>query len=238
MYYIFFILLHLYKVIKFCFCCVVYETCYYCVLEHNPVVQHFVPAHIVTRRLAITLYIACVTAVVDNCIDSFWGDQTSAFKREEIRHLALFWRPPGISIMVGFHVCVVSLILLLALAGGLGSVYELGEDLDRPLFGPPGSPIWLHESDPGLQKALNFAEERYNRGSNAMHLRKVSRLISATRQVRLLHNTYSHVFTLIYISARLCHNKPPLLNTLDIWKRMYATWFCKQPRELCQVKTA
>lgn len=77
------------------------------------------------------------------------------------------------------------------MAGGLDSVYGLDEDLDRAHFGPPGSTIRLHESDPGLQKALNFAEERYNRGSNAMHLRKVSRLVSATRQVRLLYNTYT-----------------------------------------------
>lgn len=77
-------------------------------------------------------------------------------------------------------------ILWLALAACLGSVLGLGEDLDRPLFGPPGSPIRLQESDPGLKKALQFAEERYNRGSNAMHLRRVSRVVSATKQVHLL----------------------------------------------------
>lgn len=82
---------------------------------------------------------------------------------------------------VGFRCC--PLIPCLALAAVLGSVFGLGEDLDRPLFGPPGSPIRLHESDPGLKKALDFAEERYNRGSNAMHLRKVSRIISATKQL-------------------------------------------------------
>uniref|UniRef100_A0A3Q1ERX2 Cathepsin F n=1 Tax=Acanthochromis polyacanthus TaxID=80966 RepID=A0A3Q1ERX2_9TELE len=73
--------------------------------------------------------------------------------------------------------------LWLALAAVLGSVLGLGEDLDRPLFGPPGSPIRLQESDPGLKKALLYAEERYNRGSNAMHLRRVSRFISATKQL-------------------------------------------------------
>uniref|UniRef100_A0A3Q1J0X1 Cathepsin F n=1 Tax=Anabas testudineus TaxID=64144 RepID=A0A3Q1J0X1_ANATE len=62
-------------------------------------------------------------------------------------------------------------------------VLGLGEDLDRPLFGPPGSPVPLHDSDPGLKKALEFAEERYNRGSNSMHLRRVSRFISATKQL-------------------------------------------------------
>ncbi|XP_076025841.1 cathepsin F [Genypterus blacodes] len=76
-----------------------------------------------------------------------------------------------------------SVILYVALAAVLGSVLGLGEDLDRPLIGPPGSPIRLQESDPGLQKALQFAEERYNRGSNAMHLRRVSRLLSATKQL-------------------------------------------------------
>lgn len=82
--------------------------------------------------------------------------------------------------VVGFRSPVIP---LLALAAVLGSVLGLGEDIDRPLFGPPGSPIRLKESDPGLMKALDFAEERYNRGSNAMHLRKVSRLISATKQL-------------------------------------------------------
>lgn len=82
--------------------------------------------------------------------------------------------------MLGFRYSPLIPWLVLA---GLGFVFGLGEDLDRPLFGPPGSLIRLHESDPGLKKALEFAEERYNRGSNAMHLRKVSRFISATRQV-------------------------------------------------------
>uniref|UniRef100_A0A3B3TX25 Cathepsin F n=1 Tax=Poecilia latipinna TaxID=48699 RepID=A0A3B3TX25_9TELE len=72
---------------------------------------------------------------------------------------------------VGVRCC--PLILCLALV----SVFGLGEDLDRPLFGPPGSPIRLHESDPDLKKVLGFAEERYNRGSNAMHLRRVSRIL-------------------------------------------------------------
>ncbi|XP_040031477.1 cathepsin F [Gasterosteus aculeatus] len=76
-----------------------------------------------------------------------------------------------------------AVLLGLALAAVLGSVLGLGEDIDRPLIGPPGSPVRLLESDPGLKKALEFAEERYNRGSNAMHLRKVSRLLSATKQL-------------------------------------------------------
>lgn len=75
------------------------------------------------------------------------------------------------------------LILWMALVAVLGPVLGLGEDLDRPLFGPPGSAIRLHETDPGLKKAVLFVEERYNHGSNAMHLRKISRIISATKQV-------------------------------------------------------
>lgn len=84
--------------------------------------------------------------------------------------------------MLGFRCSPLIPWLVLAC---LGFVFGLGEDLDRPLIGPPGSPIRLHDSDPGLKKALEFVEERYNRGSNAMHLRKVSRFISATKQVRL-----------------------------------------------------
>lgn len=75
------------------------------------------------------------------------------------------------------------LIQWLSLVVLLGSVVGLGEDLDRPLFGTPGSSIRVHESDPGLKKALAFAEEQYNRVSNAMHLRRVSRVISANKQV-------------------------------------------------------
>ncbi|KAM6953666.1 cathepsin F [Aplochiton taeniatus] len=74
-------------------------------------------------------------------------------------------------------------ILCLALTAVMGSVLGLGEDLDRPLIGAAGSPIRLSESDPGLKKALQFAEERYNMGSNAMHIRRVSKLISASKQL-------------------------------------------------------
>ncbi|XP_037117465.1 cathepsin F [Syngnathus acus] len=70
-----------------------------------------------------------------------------------------------------------------ALAAVFGATLGLGKDMDRPLLSPPGSPIQVTESDPGLKKALQFAQQRYNLGSNAMHLRKVSRLISATKQL-------------------------------------------------------
>ncbi|XP_029020891.1 cathepsin F [Betta splendens] len=104
------------------------------------------------------------------------------------------------------------LILCVALAAVLGSVLGLGEDLDRPLFGPPGSPIWLHESDPGLKKALEFAEERYNRGSNAVHLRKVSRFISATKQlVKGIRYTMT-----VELSNTLC-KKASMLRTCDFY---------------------
>ncbi|KAM9741128.1 cathepsin F [Menidia menidia] len=83
--------------------------------------------------------------------------------------------------VVGSRCCL--LILWLALATVPSPLFGMGEDFDRPLIGPPGSPIRLHDSDPGLKKALFFAEERYNRGSNAMHLRRVSRLVSATKQL-------------------------------------------------------
>ncbi|XP_077588656.1 cathepsin F [Stigmatopora nigra] len=74
-------------------------------------------------------------------------------------------------------------LVCVALAAILGSVLGLGDDMDRPMFGPPGSGIRLRETDPGLMKALQFAQERYNLGSNAMHLRKVSKVISANKQL-------------------------------------------------------
>uniref|UniRef100_A0A3B4YNJ4 Cathepsin F n=1 Tax=Seriola lalandi dorsalis TaxID=1841481 RepID=A0A3B4YNJ4_SERLL len=112
--------------------------------------------------------------------------------------------------MVGFRSCLV--VQWLALAAVLGTVFGLGEDLDRPLFGPPGSPIRLHESDPGLKKALEFAEERYNRGSNAMHLRRVSRLISATKQlVKGIRYTIT-----VEVSNTQC-KKSTMLRTCDFY---------------------
>ncbi|XP_061581838.1 cathepsin F [Cololabis saira] len=102
--------------------------------------------------------------------------------------------------------------LILALAAVAGSVLGLGEDLDRPLFGPPGSPIRVHESDEGLKQALLFAEERYNRGSNALHLRKVNRLISATKQlVKGIRYTIT-----VEVSNTQC-KKSTMLRTCDFY---------------------
>lgn len=50
--------------------------------------------------------------------------------------------------------------------------------------GAIGAPVRLTDSDPGLVKALEFAERRYNMLSNGMHIRRVTKIISATRQVR------------------------------------------------------
>ncbi|XP_060784051.1 cathepsin F [Neoarius graeffei] len=49
--------------------------------------------------------------------------------------------------------------------------------------GAPGAPVDLPDSDPGLLKALRFAEERYNMLSNGLHIHRVSKIISATRQL-------------------------------------------------------
>ncbi|XP_008325732.1 cathepsin F [Cynoglossus semilaevis] len=70
-----------------------------------------------------------------------------------------------------------SLIPWIALSALLGSV--VCEDPNQPL----GSPVQLGESEPGVKKILEFTEERYNLGSNAMHRRKISRFISVTRQM-------------------------------------------------------
>uniref|UniRef100_A0A674CGY4 Cathepsin F n=1 Tax=Salmo trutta TaxID=8032 RepID=A0A674CGY4_SALTR len=71
-------------------------------------------------------------------------------------------------------------VLLCLTLAVLGSVLA---DLDGPLMGAPGSPVRLSENDPGLKKALRFAEERYNEGSNAMHVRRVSKILSASKQL-------------------------------------------------------
>uniref|UniRef100_A0A8C7QX86 Cathepsin F n=1 Tax=Oncorhynchus mykiss TaxID=8022 RepID=A0A8C7QX86_ONCMY len=70
-------------------------------------------------------------------------------------------------------------VLLCLILAVLGSVLA---DLDGPLMGAPGSAVRLSENDPGLKKALKFAEERYNMGSNAMHVRRVSKILSASKQ--------------------------------------------------------
>uniref|UniRef100_A0A673W3A1 Cathepsin F n=1 Tax=Salmo trutta TaxID=8032 RepID=A0A673W3A1_SALTR len=77
---------------------------------------------------------------------------------------------------VGFR-CPVILCLTLAV---LASVLA---DLDDTLMGAPGSSVRLSENDPGLKKALKFAEERYNMGSNTMHVRRVSKILSASKQL-------------------------------------------------------
>ncbi|KAM3842879.1 cathepsin L-like [Diretmus argenteus] len=103
-------------------------------------------------------------------------------------------------------------ILWLILAAVLGSVLGLGEDLDRPLLGPPGSPIRLSGSDPGLKKALQFAEDRYNLGSNAMHVRRVSKLVSATKQ---LVKGIRYIIT-VELSNTQC-KKSAMLRTCDFY---------------------
>lgn len=65
----------------------------------------------------------------------------------------------------------------------VGLVLGLEDGPDRPVIGAPGSPVRLSESDPGVMKAIKFAEERYNMASNAMHVRRVSKILSASKQV-------------------------------------------------------
>uniref|UniRef100_A0A8C1SCE6 Cathepsin F n=1 Tax=Cyprinus carpio TaxID=7962 RepID=A0A8C1SCE6_CYPCA len=65
----------------------------------------------------------------------------------------------------------------------VGLVLGSEDGPDRPVIGAPGSPVRLSESDPGVMKAIKFAEERYNMGSNAMHIRRVSKILSASKQL-------------------------------------------------------
>uniref|UniRef100_A0A9J7WUR6 Cathepsin F n=1 Tax=Cyprinus carpio carpio TaxID=630221 RepID=A0A9J7WUR6_CYPCA len=65
----------------------------------------------------------------------------------------------------------------------VGLVLGVEDGPDRPVIGAPGSPVRLSESDPGVMKAVKFAEERYNMGSNAMHIRRVSKILSASKQL-------------------------------------------------------
>ncbi|XP_031424760.1 LOW QUALITY PROTEIN: cathepsin F [Clupea harengus] len=72
------------------------------------------------------------------------------------------------------------LCLILAVCS---SAFSVDDGPNAPLIGAPGAMVRLSESDPGVVKAIQFAEERYNMGSNGMHIRRVSRVISATKQL-------------------------------------------------------
>lgn len=65
-----------------------------------------------------------------------------------------------------------------------GSAFCVDDGPGAKLIGAPGAMVRLSESDPGVLKAVKFAEERYNMGSNGMHVRRVSRVISASKQVQ------------------------------------------------------
>uniref|UniRef100_A0A8B9RGB5 Cathepsin F n=1 Tax=Astyanax mexicanus TaxID=7994 RepID=A0A8B9RGB5_ASTMX len=72
--------------------------------------------------------------------------------------------------------------LVLAVVCAARALEEDGSD--RPLVpGAPGAPVRISETDPELLKAVRFAEERYNVASNGLHIRRVSRIISASKQL-------------------------------------------------------
>ncbi|XP_063044743.1 cathepsin F [Engraulis encrasicolus] len=76
------------------------------------------------------------------------------------------------------HLVCVCLILAV-----FGSAFCVDDGPGAKLIGAPGAMVRLSESDPGVLKAVKFAEERYNMGSNGMHVRRVSRVISASKQI-------------------------------------------------------
>ncbi|KAI5623683.1 cathepsin F isoform X1 [Silurus asotus] len=76
-----------------------------------------------------------------------------------------------------------SLSRCLVLVVCVSSLVSGHDDNDGYIAGAPGAPVRLSESDPGLLSALRFAEERYNMLSNGMHIRRVSKILSATKQL-------------------------------------------------------
>lgn len=116
--------------------------------------------------------------------------------------------------------CPVILCLTLAL---LGSVLGLNGALEKPLIGAPGSAVRLLDSDPGLTKALKFAEERYNMGSNAMHVRRVSKILSASKQlVKGIRYTIT-----VELSNTQC-KKSAVFRTCDFYPELH-----KRKTEVC-----
>ncbi|XP_062856734.1 cathepsin F [Trichomycterus rosablanca] len=71
--------------------------------------------------------------------------------------------------------------LILALC--VSNARSVDDGSDRVQIGAPGTPVLLSDSDPGLTEAVKFAEKRYNMLSNAMHIRRVSKVLSATKQL-------------------------------------------------------
>ncbi|XP_018592644.2 cathepsin F [Scleropages formosus] len=82
--------------------------------------------------------------------------------------------------------CRSSLCLFFILA--LTTRLVVAQDGGGAVGGPhaaPGAPsaVALSDSDPGLLRALRFAEGQYNVGSGGVYLRRVTRVISASRQL-------------------------------------------------------
>ncbi|MBN3282329.1 CATF protein, partial [Polyodon spathula] len=64
-----------------------------------------------------------------------------------------------------------------------GSVLPRGDAPNQRLFGGPGGAVLVPSSDPGVLKAAQFAEQRYNLGYSGVYLRRISKIVSATKQV-------------------------------------------------------
>ncbi|XP_076877459.1 cathepsin F [Brachyhypopomus gauderio] len=76
------------------------------------------------------------------------------------------------------HRAIVCLVL-----AAICSARGLQDEPNPSLMGAPGAPVHVSESDPEVIKAVKFAEERYNLESNGMHIRRVSKIIFAKKQI-------------------------------------------------------
>ncbi|KAK6477694.1 cathepsin F [Huso huso] len=82
---------------------------------------------------------------------------------------------------LGFWGCC--LVFLVYCTFQTGSVLSPGDAPNQRLFGGPGGAVLVPSSDPAVLKAAQFAEERYNLGYNGVYLRRISKILSATKQV-------------------------------------------------------
>ncbi|XP_058876051.1 cathepsin F [Acipenser ruthenus] len=82
---------------------------------------------------------------------------------------------------LGFWGCC--LVFLVYCTFQTGSVLSRGDAPNQRLFGGPGGAVLVPSSDPAVLKAAQFAEDRYNLGYNGVYLRRISKILSATKQV-------------------------------------------------------
>lgn len=101
---------------------------------------------------------------------------------------------------------VLSVFTVLIVVLSVCHVRSVNGGSDRVQIRVPGAPVLISDSDPELRDVLRFAEKQYNLLSDAVHIRKVSKVLSATKQVSYyLQSLYSHYMFVVKSECLCCH---------------------------------